>query len=111
MRARGNYVILLLLTVISDVERLDHWWFYQRDMLTSHTFHRNQFGIRLSLSLQCERLFSRLSNASNLSWAACFWRGGGGALYSKSCNIAGEGARGAELFAKGDLKSLIQNSI
>ena len=27
----------------------DHWWFHQRDMLTSHTFHRNQFGMSKSL--------------------------------------------------------------
>ena len=26
----------------------DHWWFYQRDMLTSHTFHQNQFGMSKS---------------------------------------------------------------
>ena len=35
---------MVLLTVISSVQRHDHW-FYQRDMLTSYTF---QFGMSKS---------------------------------------------------------------
>ena len=38
-----NIIIVVLLTVTSSVQRHDHWWFYQRDMLTSYTFHKNQF--------------------------------------------------------------------
>ena len=33
------------------VQRHGHWWFDRRDMLTSHTFHKNQFGTSKSPGL------------------------------------------------------------
>ena len=55
-------IIMVLLTVISSVQRHDHWWFYQRDMLTSI---KNQFGMSKSpdsLSAMGEAGFQTMGN-------------------------------------------------